>query len=386
MPALASRTPMLDSSALSSLVSPSSLDVRPLAQAETIPSAWYTDARVLAFEGAAVFQKTWQYAADTSQLPDPGDFVTATVAGNPVLLVRGDDGAVRAFYNVCRHRGGPLAMTACGHATMLQCKYHGWTYRRDGTLRGVPRFDRTELFDKRDYGLVPVALAAWQGLLFVNLDPGAGPTLETVLDGIAARIAPMRADGLRFYRRVEYPVACNWKAYVDNYLEGYHIPLVHPELARVLDVRAYVTETAPHYSLQYSPFRDAGGENVYGVADGEAFYYFVFPNTMLNLLPGRLQVNSVIPEGVDRCRVIFDSLYADTTSPEALQRIADDLDFSDRVQAEDAEICAHVQRGLASRGYDRGRFSVECEEGVYHFQTLLKAAFRDGLSRSGDGV
>jgi len=367
-------------------VSPETLHVRPLAQAETIPSAWYTDGRVLAFEQQAVFLKTWQYAGHATQLPAPGDFITATVAANPVLLVRGDDHRVRAFYNVCRHRGGPLAMEACGHVTMLQCKYHGWTYRRDGTLRGVPRFDRTELFDKRDYGLVPVPLAEWQGLLFVNLDPGDGPSLETVLDGIAARIAPMQLDGLRFYRRVEYPVACNWKVYVDNYLEGYHIPLVHPELARVLDVRAYVTETAPYYSLQYSPFRDASGENVYGVADGEAFYYFVFPNTMLNILPGRLQVNSVIPEGVDRCRVVFDSYYADTTSPEALRRIADDLNFSDRVQAEDAEICAHVQRGLQSRGYDRGRFSVECEEGVYHFQTLLKAAFRDALAAGRDGA
>jgi choline monooxygenase len=355
-------------------LTPEALAVRPLEQAETIPSSWYTDPRVLPFEQEAVFLRSWQYAAHEAQLPAPGAYLTATVAENPLLLVRDRDGGVRAFYNVCRHRGGPLAMEACGHASVLQCKYHGWTYRLDGTLRGVPRFDRTELFDKRDYGLVPVPVQAWEGLLFVHLAGDAAP-LETVLGGIRERIAPLRLGGLRFYRRDTYDVACNWKAYVDNYLEGYHIPLVHPELCKVLDYRAYVTETAAHYSLQHSPLRDGAG--VYG--DGEAFYYFVFPNTMLNVLPGRLQVNSVVPTAPDRCRVVFDYLYDDVTSEEARRRIEGDLAFSDLVQREDVEICEHVQRGLKSRGYDRGRFSPDCEGGVYHFQCLLKAAYRDAL-------
>ncbi len=356
-------------------LTPETLGVRPLEQAETIPSSWYTDARVLSFEQEAVFLRSWQYVGHEAQLARAGDYVTATVAESPLLLLRDPEGRIRAFYNVCRHRGGPLAMEACGHANVLQCKYHGWTYRLDGTLRGVPRFDRSELFDKRDYGLVPVAVQSWEGLLFVNLS-GDAVALEAVLGGIRERIAPLRLDRTRFYRRDEYDVACNWKAYVDNYLEGYHIPLVHPELCKVLDYRAYVTETHGHYSLQYSPLRDGAG--VYG--DGEAFYYFVFPNTMLNVLPGRVQMNSVVPDGPERCRVLFDYYYDDVTSPEALRRIAGDLAFSDEVQREDAEICRHVQRGLRSRGYDRGRFSPECEEGVYHFQCLLKAAYRMALA------
>jgi choline monooxygenase len=360
-------------------LTPETLRVRPLAQAETIPSSWYTDPRFLPFEQDVVFGRTWQYAGHVSQLPAPGAFLRAEVAGNPLVLVRDHDGAVRAFYNVCRHRGGPLAMEEHGCATMLQCKYHGWTYRLDGTLRGVPRFDRTELFDKRDYGLVPVTVQDWQGLLFVTLAADPLP-LAAVLDGVAARIAPMRLDAMPFARRVAYDVACNWKVYVDNYLEGYHIPLVHPELCTVLDYRAYVTETHAHYSLQHSPLRARDTPGPYGVADGEAYYYFVFPNTMLNVLPGRLQVNRVVPAGPDRCRVLFDYCYDDVTSDEAQRRIADDLAFSDVVQAEDAGICAHVQRGLASRGYDRGRFSVECEGGVYHFQNLLRAAFGEALA------
>lgn len=353
------------------------LEVSPLERAETIPSSWYTDARFHTFEQDTVFSRTWQYAGSGAQIPHAGDYLLASVAGNPLLLVRAEEGHVNAFYNVCRHRGGPLAMEECGHVKMLQCKYHGWTYCLDGSLRGVPRFNRTELFDKKDYGLVPVAVRSWQGLLFVNLDEN--PTeLETILAGIPERIAPHRLDSMVFYRRVEYDIACNWKTYVDNYLEGYHLPLVHPELCKVLDYRAYVTETYPHYSLQYSPFRS--GDNVYGIADGEAYYYFIFPNIMLNILPGRLQVNCVLPVDHEHCRVLFDYYYDDISSPEAQQRIADDITFSDAVQQEDIEICEYVQRGLRSRGYDRGRFSVECEEGVYHFQCLLKETYKNALA------
>lgn len=359
-------------------ISPEALRIAPLEQAETIPSSWYTDSRFHAFEQEAILLRSWQYACHESQMPNPGDFVTTTVAENPVVIVRGKDGVVRAFYNVCRHRGGPLAMEERGSGTMFKCKYHGWTYQLDGMLRGVPSFDRCELFDKKDYGLVPISVETWSGIIFASLADPPVP-LGTLLHGIAERIAPMSLDKLKFYRRVNYDVECNWKVYVDNYLEGYHIPLVHPELCKVLDYNSYVTEIYPWYSLQYSPFRDAGDDNAYGIGDGEAFYYFIFPNLMLNILPGRLQVNHVIPVSSNRCRVVFDYYYNDITTPEAVSRIEDDLAFSDTVQAEDIEICEHVQRGLASRGYDIGRFSPDCEEGVYHFQCLLKDIYRQAL-------
>lgn len=371
-----------DAAALPDL-SAETLRIVPLERAETIPSRWYTDARFEAFETDALFLRAWHCVGHESQIPEAGSFLTTCLVGNPVLVVRGADGAVRAFYNVCRHRGGPIALEEQGHAAMLQCKYHGWTYRLDGSLRGVPRFDRTELFDKRDYGLVSVEVQAWQGLLFVRLETG-GPSLGALLDGIAERIAPLRLDSLRFHRRVRYDVACNWKVYVDNFLEGYHIPLVHPELRKRLDYRAYATETARWHSLQHSPIRGGDGAYDAGKDDGAAFYYFVFPHLMLNVLPGRLQTNVVVPLAPDRCRVIFDYYYADTASTEARKRIAEDLDFSDRVQAEDAEICARVQQGVASRAYDQGRFSVACEAGVYHFQCLLKETFAEALAaRSG---
>lgn len=353
------------------------LQIVPLERSETIPSSWYTDARYHAFDQKAVFGKTWQYIGHETRLSKAGDYLSLQIAGHPVVVVRDKDGTLRGFYNVCRHRGGPLVMDGCGHTNMLQCKYHGWTYRLDGSLRGVPRFDRVDLFDKRDYGLVPVHVATWQGLIFVHLDENPTVLLDEVLDGIEARVAPIRLENKIFHQRVTYEVDCNWKVYVDNYLEGYHIPLVHPDLCNLLDYRAYITETHRYYSLQYSPFRSE--DNLYQASDGEAFYYFVFPNIMLNILPGRLQMNAVLPLSSDRTQVLFDYYYDDVISKQALQTINDDLTFSDQVQHEDMEICEHVQRGLASRAYDQGRFSVECEAGVYHFQSLLKDTYRRAL-------
>ena len=366
-------------------LTPAALRHVPLARAETIPSAWYTDPAYHAFDRAAVLGRHWQYVGPAAQVAVPGQYVAADVAGEPVLVVRDRDGTLRGFYNVCRHRGGPLAMAPCGEAQMLQCKYHGWTYRLDGSLRGVPRFDRVDLFDKRDYGLVPVRVAVWQDLVFACLDPEA-PALDTALDGIAARIAPLDLRRLRFAHRDVYDVACNWKVYVDNYLEGYHVPLVHPELCDVLSLAGYVTETFAHYSLQHSPLRDDEGRYRTGADGDAAFYYFIFPNVMLNILPGRLQVNAVHALAPDRCRVVFDYSYAEVDGEAAQRRIAEDVAFSDRVQQEDVEICEHVQRGLASRAYDQGRFSVECEAGVHHFQGLLKGAYRRALSRAGADV
>ncbi len=362
------------------LLSPADLESAPLARADTIPSAWYTDPAFHAIDSELVLARSWQAVGHAAQVAREGQYLVATVADDPVIVVRGRDGALRAFFNVCRHRGGPLALED-GCARALQCKYHGWTYLLDGTLRGVPAMDRTELFDRADFSLVPLRVESWQGLVFVNLDPSAEP-LDRCVAGIAERIAPMRLDALTFAREVRYEVAANWKVYVDNFLEGYHVPYVHPELVKLYDYQNYATEVFDRYSLQYSPLT---GDNTLYSRDGggDAFYYCLFPNFMLNILPGRLQTNLVRPLGHDRCEVVFRYFYDDVESPAARARIAADLAYSDGVQAEDAEICARVQQGLASRAYDRGRFSVKYEAGVYHFQQLLKQAYHAGLARAG---
>lgn len=353
------------------------LAILPLERAETIPSSWYTDARFHEFDKEVIFANTWQGVGHLSRVLNAGDQTVSTVADNPILIVRGDDNKLRAFYNVCRHRGGPLAMDDC-NARVLQCKYHGWTYRLDGSLRGTPRFDRTELFDRGEYGLVPVNLDTWEGLLFVRL-VGDGPPVGSFFTGITERIAPISIANKKFYRRISYSVACNWKVYVDNYLEGYHLPYVHPELCNLLDYGNYVTETFPWHSLQHSPIQ--AKENLYGSSEGLAFYYYVWPNFMLNILPGRLQTNLVLPIAQNRCIVLFDYYYDDITSEKARKITEEDIRYSDSIQQEDAGICEHVQKGLESRAYTTGRFSVECENGVHHFQSLLKQAYRKALGK-----
>ena len=193
-----------------------------------------------------------------------------------------------------------------------------------------------------------------------------------------ARCRTWGAIALRFARAVTYEVRCNWKVYVDNFLEGYHVPYVHPELYTLYDYEHYVTEIHDRYSVQIGPL--TAQRNVYTAGGGEGLYYFVFPNLMLNVVPGRLQLNVVIPTAVDRCQVLFRYYYDDLDAPGAGERIEADLRFSDHVQREDAEICARVQQGLGSRAYDRGRFSVRFEEGVHHFQQLLKQTYRDYLA------
>ncbi|RPI71402.1 MAG: aromatic ring-hydroxylating dioxygenase subunit alpha, partial [Ignavibacteriales bacterium] len=228
----------------------SDLEILPLEKSETIPSNWYTDQEFFQFEKEICFSKEWQYAGHISQLKSAGDFFLLEVSGNPLIIIKDNDETIRGFYNVCRHRAGPLAFED-GSCRMLQCKYHGWTYKLDGSLRGVPRFDRVDLFDKKDFGLIPVEINFWQGLIFVRLSEGDKP-LTTLLTGIAENIFPEDLNRKKFHTRVRYKINCNWKTYIDNYLEGYHLPYVHPELCDVLDAKEYKTEISGYYSLQKS--------------------------------------------------------------------------------------------------------------------------------------
>lgn len=345
----------------------------PIEQAHTLPSKWYHQTEYFDFEMHHLFQYAWQYVCHTDQLKEPGSSYSAKVAGHPVIVFKDSKDQLRAFYNVCKHRGGPLAIKR-GTKTVLQCQYHGWTYLDDGSLRGVPDWNLVELFDKKDFGLDPIEISVWQGLIFARA-VSTEITLNSLMDGISERIHPMDLNRLSFHQEQVYEIECNWKVYVDNYLEGYHIPIVHPELANLLDYRAYVTECHTWHSLQHSPFQ--GTENIYAAEGGEAFYYFIYPNMMLNILPGRLQVNLVVPVSPTRSKVLFSYFYENT--PEHV--IAEDISYSHQIQMEDVEICEAVQAGLQSRAYDQGRFSVKREQGVYHFQQMLKQQIKNALNR-----
>lgn len=348
------------------------VDVAPqaLEDARTLPAYAYADPAFHAFERDVIFARSWQLVARAEQLREAGDHVVAEVAGKPIIVVRGSDGVLRGFFNVCRHRAGPLALED-GNAPRLRCRYHGWTYTLEGQLRSAHEMQEAHDFDVSCIHLDPVHVAEWEGLVFAAVEqPGVG--IGELMAGIRERIRPIELPRMHFQVRDVYDIDCNWKAYVDNYLEGYHLPHVHPGLNRLLDYRSYATHTADWHSWQQSPLD--GDRGPYKA--GEAFYYFVWPNLMLNILPDRLQVNQVVPLSQRRCRVVFDYFYKDVDSGAAKDAIQADREFSDEVQKEDVAICERVQIGLESGSYRAGRLSPKRESGVHHFQELVRAAWR----------
>ena len=357
----------------------------PLAQAQTIPSSWYFDPDIYAAECRTVFGATWQAVGRTDQVAEPGSFFTADLAGEPILVVRDEQGVLRAFSNVCRHRAARVMPQAEGRATRLRCRYHGWTYDLAGRLRGTPEFDGVADFRRDEQGLAPLAVATWGSLVWVHLgglqidQAQLQTSLEEYLAPLSQQTTGAGLEKLRFVKRSEYRLACNWKVFVDNFLDGgYHVNTVHPGLADVLDYSQYRTEIHGNTSVQISPLRSADSQPDVGkVRTGDtAYYWWVFPNFMMNLYQDVMDTNLVLPLGPDSCRVIFDYYFAQTEGPEAERFIADSIAVAHQVQLEDAGICEEVQHGLASRSFHTGRFSVRREAAGYHFHRLLAQRLR----------
>jgi choline monooxygenase len=340
----------------------------PLARARTLPGTFYTSPEIAEAERRAIFGESWQCVGRLDQVTSPGQYLTFDLGGEPIVVVRGDDGVLRAFSNVCRHRAARVMPEACGHATRLRCRYHGWTYDLAGRLRGVPEWDGVEDFAREDHGLPPVAVETWGPLVFVSLarEPVALASLFGEIE---------RPPEVVFHARREYELACNWKIFVDNYLDGgYHVNTLHPSLAGALDYAGYHTVVHAWSSTQVSPLRTPerqGDAEVASVRRGDvARYHWVWPNLMINVYEGVMDTNVVIPLGVDRCRVLFDFYFADGTPADAIER---SIAVAHQIQLEDEQICFEVQRGLGSRSYTAGRFSVRRENGGLHFHRLVHA-------------
>ena len=345
-----------------------------IATAATIPARLYNDPVYLELEQERIFGRTWQLAGRADQLAHSGSYAVVDVAGESVVLVRdGDD--LRGYHNICLHRAGPVA-TGCGTRQTLQCRYHGWTYNLKGELLRAPDMEGSAGFRPNEMRLLPVQVTAWGPLVFCNLDPKA-PPLAHFLEDMPARAARFLAAEMQWVQRKEWTVECNWKVYVDNYLEGYHLPMVHPGLHKEVDFDQYRVEPHRYWSLQHAPLRPVQGSGEgrryrpAGPGD-DAQYYWLFPNAMLNVYQGQLQTNLVLPMGHERTRVVFE-WYSVTppaevaADPQWTKLVA----FSDEIQEEDIAICEAVQRNLRSRVYERGRYSVKRENGVHHFHALL---------------
>jgi choline monooxygenase len=357
----------------------------PLEDGWTLPARWYSDATVLELERERIFACAWQYAGPAEWVATPGSFFATQVGNAPIAVVRGRDERLRAFVNVCRHRGH-LVVSGAGCRETLQCPYHAWTYDLDGTLRRAPRSEREPGFDPAAFSLLPASVGTWGPFVFVNPDPGA-PSLEEVLGELPAVVAESGLDvsELRFHSHHEWPVAANWKVAIENYLECYHCPAAHPGFSKVIDVSpdAYRLQVRPTFSSQIGPVRasalaDGGGAPF--VPRGQVTssqYHFLFPATTVNIAPGfpNVSLERWISEDVRRTVEVTDYYFHPEASPE---EIAELMAWDEQVGREDVSLVESVQRGLDSGLVPQGRLMVESEALIADFQRRVHDALLGG--------
>lgn len=346
-----------------------------IADACTPPSSWYVHEAFSRLENDSVFSRNWIMVAREDQVRERGQYLATEVCGEPIIVVRDDK--LRAFYNVCRHHGAEI-MQGHGKARALHCPYHGWTYNLDGSLRSTPQFNLARNFDPSCNGLIPVRVAVLEKFVFVCLSHEA-PDLNDFVGALRTDFSRLQLDSLKFYRRVEYELDCNWKVFVDNYLDGgYHVPILHKDLNTALDYRQYKVEIFDRHCLQTCPMSNGDGDEK-GVRRGShAHYFWLYPNVMFNFYDGILDTNLTVPVSKNRCKVIFDYYFADSYDEDFRTR---SIELANLVQEEDEMICLSVQKGLNSRSYDTGRLSPEREAGEHLFHKLLYKDFNDRLAQ-----
>jgi len=348
--------------------------------AQTLPARVYSDPDVFRVERDRVFARTWQYAGHTDLVKVPGQVHPFTLMpgtlDEPLVLTRDAGDRIRCLSNVCTHRG-TLVVEGPGHAQQLRCRYHGRRFTLDGRFHSMPEFEGTANFPSPKDDLPEVALGSWERFLLVALAPAM--PIADIMAPLAARLQHLPFSSLTFdpAGARDYVVSANWALYIDNYLEGFHIPYVHASLAETLDYGEYAVELERHAVLQLGIAK--AGEPAFALPPGHrdnrrrvaAYYFWLFPTTMFNVYPWGVSVNVVTPLAVDRTRVSFLPFVWDEAIRE--QGAGGGLD---RVEREDEAVVEAVQRGVRSRLYDRGRYSPTREVGVHHFHRLL-AEFMD---------
>jgi choline monooxygenase len=355
--------------------------------AKTLDPAFYRDAA--AFEAARerVFARSWQWIGALDDVREPGSLaprdLLPPVLDEPLMLARDASGTLRCLSNVCTHRGNILVKQPC-RAEQIRCGYHSRRFDLAGKMVFMPEFVGVKDFPAASDNLTAVPFGEWRGHGFASLDPPA--PLETVLDDVGARSAWMPIERFRRLpeRDREFEVDAHWALYVENYLEGFHIPFVHAGLNQVVDYGSYASELFRHSNLQVALAKP--GESAFDVPAGSpdhgrriaAYYWWVFPNLMLNFYPWGLSLNLVQPQAIDRTRVSFRTFVWDATKLDAGAGSG-----LDRVEQEDEAIVHSVQRGVRSRFYRHGRYSPTRERGVHHFHRLLAEALGNAGSDPG---
>jgi phenylpropionate dioxygenase-like ring-hydroxylating dioxygenase large terminal subunit len=353
----------------------------PLEEGWTLPAGWYSDPLVHAHERNRIFASAWQYAGPLEWVAERGCFFAAQVSHVPVAIVRGEDGALRGFVNVCRHRGH-IVVSGRGCRETLQCPYHAWTYNLDGRLRKAPRSEREPGFDADAFPLLPVSVGTWGPFVFVNPDPDAAP-LEAALGDLPSIVSGsgVDLDTVRFHSHHEWPIEANWKVAMENFLECYHCPAAHPGFSKVIDVGpdAYRLQVHPTFSSQLGSVRESAlsgnGKSAYTPRTdvAQAQYHFLFPVTTVNIAPGipNIGLERYVPDGPARTIEVTDYYFGPDASPEEIEEL---MAWDSQVGEEDVSLVQSVQRGLDSGAVQQGRLMEESEQLIADFQRRVRDA------------
>lgn len=345
----------------------------PVESATTPPSSWFLDPDIYQLERRAVFGRSWICVGRADQVQKTGDYFSGVVAGEPYVVVKDGD-KLRGFFNVCRHHAAQLTpLSGQGCTDKFVCPYHGWTYALDGRLTKALRLRGIKDFKAKEFGLKPIQVAAMGPLVFINLEAGKDCTVELpeMFATVDQRLQEKNYNDMMWVRRVEYPMKCNWKVFVDNYLDGgYHVEHLHPALTANLDIDSYKTTVTQQYSIQ-----EASGKSNERVGSS-ALYIYMYPSVMINKYGPWMDTNMVVPTGPNSCTVVYD-YYLDNQQLSSFNQeqldlfIQDSLRASDQVQQEDNMICESVQTGLESSAYDVGRYAPRVEMADHAFHQRL---------------
>ncbi|MBE9178947.1 aromatic ring-hydroxylating dioxygenase subunit alpha [Oculatella sp. LEGE 06141] len=357
---------------------------QPIEQAQSFPAQMYTSETVYRLEQERIFNKAWLYAGHISQLEQPGSYFTLTLAEQPLVIVMDAEGQLRGFFNVCPHRAGPVAI-AQGTCTRLTCQYHAWTFDLHGELKAVPHMESAQNFNWSHYALKPIQVDTWGPFIFVNLDPNGEP-LAAQLGKLPDLFQRYNFSKLAKVHSEDYYVDVNWKLYVENSSESYHVAMVHPSLDLFRNIHHIELETQHHSYLEYFPFLPNNeshyltpGLFITGLNDRElngSSVALVYPNFVLVVCPNFVLARMIDPQGLSKTHIRFDWLVPDTDAARSPANLTSVVGLYDKVVNEDLQMLATVQQGMRSLSYLPGRLSPLLEVGTHRFQEIIMEYLR----------
>jgi len=329
---------------------------------------YYVDPAVYERERQAIFRRHWQLLGPVSRLQAPGDYLAVAVAGWNLIVLRAQDGTLTGLHNVCRHRGARLLPEGSGQCHVLRCPYHNWVYDQQGALRSAPAFGQAADFNVADWPLERAAVAVWRGLLFIAIEPAS--SLIDQLGDLPEEVQDYPLETYTVVERRGFSMRSNWKTYTDNFVEGYHIPGIHPGFMKVIDFQNFETVARNGLVRMTAPQKNG---SIYG-----GKWLWMWPNWTLSVFPGGMNTSRIDPRGVAATELTYDFYFADL-SAEAEAARRNTIEINAGIVREDFGICETTQDNYQSGAYQPGPLSPRHEQSVVYFQKRVREAVDDGV-------